>query len=317
MGSEIDKINATSIGDIANIINVAKADIDTVLGVGIPASGLPSITDSNAVAKSITTGTGQAVYITDDNGAYAFDHDDPFTVSFWIKVGWNVSLNTHVHLFASADVSANSANKDSFRIWYYEPHNRLYAEWRHHQNHKRQNFWFFHSNSSSYDGDIAYAAAGLGTTYWNSSNRGNANSDGYTLITMTRGTTNSAASSNLKLYWNGTECGSGFYSSGSGAGTPAMSQLDKQITLGSQAWGSFLQSGNNDETKYNGVSIWDRVLTAAEVVEIYNNGVPGDLTGHSAASDLTGFWNFESDGSNEIAGGPAFTINGNSNIEAK
>jgi hypothetical protein len=304
LATAISKVSGTVISGLANIMGQV----------------ISLFTDDNAVAKSTSTGSGEAVYITDSNGHYTFDHDDAFTVSFWIKVGWNVSVNTTIHLFASAEAGAASANKDSFRIWYYEPHNRMYAEWRGpNGSNKRQNFWFFHANSSSNNNSaVAYAAAGLGTSYWNSSNRGNANGDGYTLITFTRGTTNSGASSNLKLYWNDATCGIGYYASGNGGGTPSMGTDDKQITLGSQAWGSFTQSGNNDETKFNGVTIWDKVLSSSEVTELYNSGTPMNVANHSAYdASCVGWWNFESDGSNEVSGGPSFTINGDSNIEAK
>ena len=313
--ADINKIIGVAATAITKVSGVAISAIAKVIDQVVAAAGLSTITDVNAVAKSITTGTTQAVYITDSNGHYNYDHNDPFTVSFWIKVGWDVSVNTDVYLFSSSDVNAPSANKDTFRIWYYEPHNRIYVEWRDTNGYKKQNFWLFHSTSSPYG--TAYTAAGLGSTYWNSSNRGNANSDGYTLITVTRGTTNSAASSNLKLYWNDASCGAGFYASGGGSGTPNMGNTtDKQIALASDTW-NFNSSGNNTETKFNGVSIWDKVLTAAEVTELYNAGVPGDLTSHTAATNLKGFWNFETNGSNEIAGGPAFTINGNSNVENK
>ena len=309
-------------GTINKITGVLATAINKVSGVAI--SGVSKVigqivslfTDDNAVAKSISTGTSEAVYITDSDGHYTFDHNDAFTVSFWIKVGWNVSVNTTIHLFASAETGAASANKDSFRIWYYEPHNRIYAEWRHSGSHKCQQFWYFHSNTGN--AATAYSAAGLGATYWNSSNRGNANSDGYTLITVTRGTSNSAAPANLKLYWNGTDCGTGYYASGNDVGTPAMGTDDKQIALGSQAWNNFLQCGNNDETKFNGVTIWDKVLSADEVTELYNSGAPMNVSGHTAYdANCKGWWNFEYNGNNEIDDGPDFTINGDSNIEAK
>ena len=192
----------------------------------------------------------------------------------------------------------------------------MYGEWRSGSTAKKQNFWLFHSNSGNYA--AAYAAAGLLASYWANTNRGNANADGYTLITMTRGTTNSGASSNLKLYWNATDCGVGFYASGGGSGTPAMGNTtDKQIALGSSSW-TFHACGNNDETKFNGVTIWDKVLSSAEVTELYNSGAPMDVSGHSAyGANCVGWWNFESDGSNEVVGGPDFTIAGNSNTEAK
>ena len=92
---------------------------------------------------------------------------------------------------------------------------------------------------------------------------------------------------------------------------------DKQIGLGSSSW-TFHKCGNNSETKFNGVTIWNKVLSSSEVTELYNSGTPMDVSDHSVYDDhCMGWWNFESDGSNEVAGGPAFTIAGNSNLEAK
>ena len=310
--SVVSKISTLAIASVNKVSTLAKssmAKINTVVNT--------LFTDDNAVAKSITTGTGEAVYIADSDGEYRFDHNDAFTISFWIKVGWNASVNTNCYLFASADVSAAGANADVFRMWYYEPHNRIYGEWRSGSSEKKQNFWLFHANYGNYA--TAYSAAGLGASYWSATNRGNVNGDDYTLITMTRGTTNSGASSNLKLYWNATDCGVGFYASGGGSGTPDMgNSTDKQIALGSSGWTTFNYSGNNTETKFNGVTIWDKVLSADEVTELYNSGTPMNVSGHSVYdTNCKGWWNFESDGSNEVSGGPDFTIAGDSNVEAK
>ena len=306
----ISKISGLVIGSVNKVSSLAKTSMAKVIAV-------VNYFDRSAVAKSISTGTSEAVYISDSNGSYRVDHNDAFSVSFWIKVGWNVSVNATCHMFSSADVGAAGANADVFRVWYYEPHNRIYAEWRSGSSEKKHNFWFFHSNSTSNNNSaVAFAAAGLGTTFWNSSNRGNANSDGYTLITVTRGTTNSAASSNLNLYWNDATCGIGFYASGGGSGTPNMgNSTDKQIAIGSNSW-TFADCGNNDETKYNGVTVWDKKLTSSEVTELYNSGTPMDVSTHSAYANCTGWWNFEdTNGTNLISGGPDFDqINGNSNI---
>jgi len=306
----ISKISGIVIGSINRISSLGKGSMAKIIAVA-------NYFDRSAVAKSISTGTSEAVYISDSNGSYRVDHNDAFSVSFWIKVGWNVSVNATCHMFSSADVGATGANADVFRVWYYEPHNRIYAEWRSGSSEKKHNFWFFHSNSSNNNNSsVAFAAAGLGTTFWNSSNRGNANSDGYTLITVTRGTTNSAASSNLNLYWNDATCGVGFYASGGGSGTPNMgNSTDKQIAIGSNSW-TFADCGNNDETKYNGVTVWDKKLTSSEVTELYNSGTPMDVSTHSAYANCTGWWDFEdSDGKNKISGGPDFdNINGDSNI---
>jgi len=311
----INKVITTATSGINKLNTVAKASINKINTV--VTSFATAFTDDNAVAKSITTGTAQAVYISDSDGEYNFDHNDAFSVSFWVKAGWSSSLNTSVYLFSSSNVSASNVNNDTFRFWYNESNNRLYSEWRQDGSNKRQNFWLFHSNSGNYA--AAYSAAGLGGTYWSAANRGNVGNDDYTLITMTRGTTNSAASSNLKLYWNATDCGVGFYASGNHTGTPSMGTTDKQIALGSSTWTGFTKGGDSAETKFNGVTIWDKVLSADEVGELYNSGAPMDVSGHSAYDDsCSGWWNFESDGSNEVEDKPAFdVIAGNSNIEAK
>ena len=301
----INKIASTAISGIANIAGAVVS----------------LFADTQAAAKSPTTGSANAVYITDSDGYYGYDQADPFTVSFWVKVGWTTGLNTNIHLFASARAGAGGANADSFRIYYYENNNRLYAEWRSGTNDKCQNFWLFHNNTGVYVD--AYAAAGLGASYWTNTNRGNVGDDDYTLITFTRGTTNTGAYSNLKLYWNATDCGVGYYSAANGksdgnnVGTPAMDNLDKQISLASQAWNLFLKCGDTNDTKFNGVSIWNKVLSSSEVSEIYNSGTPMNLENHSAAANLKGFWNFEGNGNNTVSGGPAFTINGDSSIETR
>ena len=307
----VNKITGTLATAINKVSGVAITGVSKVIGQLIAL-----FTDDNAVAKSITTGTGQAVYIKDSDGNYNFDHNDACTVSFWIKPGWTTSLNTNTHLWSSSDVGAANANNNTYRFWYDERNNRLNAEWRTDASNKKSNFWVFHANYGDYA--AAYAAAGLGATYWLSTNRGNTGDDDYTLITVTRGTSNSGASSNLKLYWNATDCGVGHYASGGGAGTPTMGTGDKQIALGSSSW-TFHKCGDTNETKFNGVTIWNAVLTAGEVDELYNDGTPMNVSDHSAAGDsLIGWWNFESDGSNEVSGAPAFDeINGNSNIEAK
>ena len=305
LATAISKVSGSAISGIAKIM-------DQVISL---------FTDTQCAAKSFTTGTANAVYITDSDGEYTYDQADAFTVSFWIKPGWTTALNTNVHIFASSNVGAGGANADTFRLYYYENNNRLYVEWRSGTNDKCQNFWLFHSNSGVYAD--AYAAAGLGTSYWSNTNRGNVGDDDFTLITLTRGTTNTGAYSNAKLYWNASDCGVGYYSSANGksdgnnTGTPAMGNGDKQIALNSQSWNLFAKCGDSNDTQFDGVSIWNKVLSASEVSEIYNGGTPMNLENHSAAANLKGFWNFEGNGDNTVSGGPAFTINGDSSIETK
>ena len=92
-----------------------------------------------------------------------------------------------------------------------------------------------------------------------------------------------------------------------------MGNSDRQIALGSSTWGSYTLSGNNTETLHDGLTMWDTKLTAAEVTELWNGGTPIDATGHSQATNLKGYWEFEGNG-NATVGGEAFVLGGNSNI---
>ena len=298
LATAISKVSGTVISGLANIMGQT----------------ISLFTNANSVAKSLTTGTAQAIYVADSNSmGVEWDDDDDFSISFWIKPGWNTSLNTNIHLFSMTN-AGGAVNSDTFRIWYDDSNNRLNVQWRSGGSHRYHNFWTFHSNSGKYA--PAYAAAGLGTTYWNSGNRGYVGDDDYTLITFCKGTANSAADTNIDMYWNGTTLGTSHYTNGNHTGTPDMGNDDKQIFLGSSSWSPYQKSGNNTETKYDGLTMWDTKLSASDVTELWNGGTPINATTHSAAdSYLKGYWEFESDGTATV--GENMAINGDSNIETR
>jgi hypothetical protein len=168
-------------------------------------------------------------------------------------------------------------------------------------------------NSGNYA--AAYQASGLGSSYWSASNRGNVGDDNFTLITITQSATANAGGNYAKMYWNGTDMGSGYYANGNSNGAVNMTTADRQITVGSNSW-SYAKSGDSAETKYNDLSWWNKQLSASEVAEIYNEGTPKDLTTHSAASNLKGYYKFEGDGTDSSGnGGNPFVVSGNSNFE--
>ena len=109
------KVATSLVTAINKITNTAISGIKNIAGQVVSL-----FTDDNAVAKSVTTGTANAVYITDSDGDYTYDQADAFTISFWIKPGWTTALNTNTHLLASSDVAGGGANADSFRLYYYE-----------------------------------------------------------------------------------------------------------------------------------------------------------------------------------------------------
>ena len=269
-----------------------------------------AFTDNNAVSKSITTGSGQAIFITETT-AYSLTQQDAFTIGFWVKAGWDNNLNTNIHFFATNDGSSTARNQQ-IRIFYNESNNRLEFRIGSDSNNRSLNFWALHSNLS---------ATGLpgssASQYWSSSNRGDVNGNNYTHLVISKGTGTTLAASNIAAYWSGSKLNNAFYSSGNNTGTPSMSTDARQVALGSNSH-TLEKSGNNNETKYNVLTIFNKQLSDSEVTTLYNSGTPVSPTVASGIGNLVGYYNFESDGSDTSGNSnESFAINGNSNIEAK
>ena len=268
-----------------------------------------AFTDNNAVAKSITTGSGQAIFI-DETTTFSLTQSDAFTIGFWIKAGWNNSLNTNIHLFAMNDGSSTARNQQ-IRVFYNESNNRLEFRMGHNSSNRSLNFWPLHSHLS-----VTGLPGSSASQYWSSSNRGNVNANDYTHLVITKGTGTTLAASNIKAYWNGNALGNAFYSNGNNFGTVSMSTDARRVALGSNAH-NLDKCGNNNETKYNVLTIFDKQLSDSEVTTLYGSGAPVSDTVASNIGNLVAYYNFESDGSSDVADTPTFAINGNSNIEAK
>ena len=282
---------------------------------------LSSFTNAQAVSKSTSTGSSNAITFTDTDDTFNFTSSDAWTISFWIKAGWSSSLNTNIHFIIGQKTSASYQLTDMVKILYNESNNRL--ECRYGNKTTSSNAWYkngawlFHSNSGSYA--AGYAAAGLGATYWSASNRGYVNSDNYPMITVTKSTTNSAAA--MTLYWNANDAGAPPLQTSSGSGSPAMSSTNDRLwSLGSNGvHGSSndqLKAGNSTATVYNDVTIWNKELSSSEVTELYNSGTVMDAQTHSASSNLIGYWQFEGNG-NATVSNDNFTISGSSAIVSK
>ena len=301
----INKINSIAIASIAKVSSLAKASmakINSVVNV--------LFADNNAVAKSITTGSGQSVHIAETE-AYSLTQENAFTIGFWIKAGWDNNLNTNIHFLAMNDGSSTARNQQ-IRIFYNESNNRLEFRIGSDTNNRSVNFWALHSNltQTGLPGSSA-------SQYWSSSNRGNVNGNNYTHLVITKGTGTTLAASNIAAYWNGTKLNNAFYSSGNNFGTVSMSTAARRVALGSNA-NNLEKSGNNNETKYNVLTIFNKELSASEVITLYNSGTPVSPTVAGNIGNLVGYYNFESDGSDTSGNSnESFAINGNSNIEAK
>ena len=287
--------------------------------------------NSYAVSKSITTGLGQAIYFdTPADSASHFTQTDQFTINFWVKVGWSSSLNTTVMLFDSAPLD-HASNNDN-RIWarYREDNNRLIFRMQNGSaggaagNYDLQSEWLFHANSGNYA--AAYSAAGLGGTYWSASNRGNVNSNNFTMITIVK--TTSTAGSAVTLYWNGTSCGTAPITADTSSASLAMHDDDvKRWTIGSNvqhfnepSGNSYYRSGNSSETEFNDFAVWEAALDSDNVAALYNSGTPFDVRSsngdYDSESDLVLYYGFENTtaktGGSDSGG--TLTVAGNSNF---
>ena len=305
------KINAVDVANLANINGVVKANAKP-LGIGPFIS--PSFSDSKAVSKSLTTGSGQAIQIASTTH-FNFVQSDAFSIGFWIRVGWNNNLNTNIHFFAMNDGSTTGRNQQ-IRIFYTESNNRLEFRIGHDNNNRSTQFWALHSNLSQ-TGLPGSAAS----QYWSSAtpqNRGNVNSDNFTHLVITKGTGTTLAASNVAAYWNGTKLPTAFYTNGNNVGTVSMdASSTRRVALGSNAH-TLSKSGNNNETVYNDLTIYNKQLSDSEVTALYNSGTPKDATTLSTSGNLRGYYTFENSNGNDSSGtsAPAFTVSGDSNIES-
>jgi len=72
----------------------------------------------------------------------------------------------------------------------------------------------------------------------------------------------------------------------SSTATSSTNGPSQNITIGENSG----LSGFNFDGKLSNASIWNTALTPAQVTEIYNEGLPGDLNSHSAYSNLVSWW---------------------------
>ena len=140
----IGKVNSIAAASLAKVNSLAKASINKINS--ITASFAAAFTDNNAVSKSLTTGSGQAISIS-STSAYSLTQANAFTIGFWIKAGWTNNLNTNIHFFATNDGSSTARNQQ-IRIFYNESNNRLEFRIGSDSNNRSLNFWALHSSLS-------------------------------------------------------------------------------------------------------------------------------------------------------------------------
>ena len=308
------KVTTSLVTAISKITNSAISGIAKIAGAVV------SLFSNTQSLSHGTANSTDGVYATTTSPDFQFIQSNAWSISFWIKVGWTIDVNMSCHLIASN--ASGGVQDNMWRVHYNENNNRLYFGWRSANNERSNNFIYFHHTGAGEAGSVS----GLGTSYpsdnWMATNPGYVNANGFTLITLTKGTATLATSTNWKAYWNGKYLGNAFYAGGNNNGTPAMTAVDaRNFAIGNNSWNyGGAQGGNGVPSLYDEVGLWDKELSAAEVLEIWGGagvlgettGAPSNLQTSSMAANLIGYWRFETDGTVSTVGSATLTLNGSS-----
>jgi len=247
-----------------------------------------------------------------------------FTVNFWIKAGFTSVLASQgryqflfgwagnaVHSSPSTPTYYSNVYNENFRIFFDGQTNRLWtsvlADNSSNVASYAQNFWFFHNTGQM------QTATGLGTSSnvkWSATNRGNVNDNDFNMMTITFNTNFNA--SNVRLLWNGVDCGDAFYSTeNKSSGTPAndtniargISLLGAPYSAHSSTYGGTFDAkagylGGNGNSYIDEVSIWNSVLDSEALGNLYNEGEGGSISTEEQPEGLIAYWNFDSTSQN-------------------
>ena len=325
-----DYLSNFNVQGITNGVYDGESQLDLSIFGGYDQDAAAAFTNTKAVSKTTSVGTANAIKFTDTDDTFNITGSSAWSISFWVKAGWTVNLNTNIHFLIGQKSGAAKQIEDMVKIVYAENTNRIevrYGNVAGSSQWYNQGGWLFHANYGIYQ--AGYQAAGLGTTFWSAANRGYTGDDDggtetdYTMITVTNDGTNTAAS--LRLYWNANGMGTAPIqtnsNSGSRSGNPISTTNDRLWSLGSNGEHSnatTLQQkcGDGSATVYNDLTIWNKQLSDSEVTSLYNNGTAIDATTHSAQSNLVGYWKWEGNG-NATRSSDNFTISGGSSIVNK
>lgn len=242
-----------------------------------------------------------------------------FTVNFWVKAGWTSVLSSQgryqflfgwagnaIHASPSTPTYYSNVYNENYRIFFDGQTNRLWtsvlADNTSNVAKYAQNFWFFHNTGQM------QTATGLGTSSnvkWSATNRGLVNDNDFNMLTITFNTNFNA--SNVRLLWNGVDCGDAYYSSQASNGTPAndtniargIALLGAPYSAHSATYGGTFDAkagylGGNGTSYIDEVSIWDSVLDSSALSDLYNEGEGGSISTEEQPEGLVAYWNFNS-----------------------
>ena len=223
-------------------------------------------------------GTGDYINCTTSTSPFSINTTQDLSFSIWVR---NTGSLQNQLLWNFGNTNANGNNR--FMLTYSQSLNRLIARVRTNStNFDRQ--WPLHDNNS---------ATGINSSAkWKSSARGNVNSDGFCMITVTYDASQTNAANAFKLYWNATECTS---QSNANSGTRAAINATKG-RIGENI--HLTNSAGNATLDYDEIKIYNKVLSSSEVTTLYNSGVIADSS-QTVTSGLITEWTFDNNNAND------------------
>lgn len=225
-------------------------------------------------------GTGDYVNGTTSTSPFSISSSQDLTVSMWVRPQ-NTSAQNHM-MINFGNTNANGNNR--MFISYTANVNRILTRYRSNS----VNFdvqWAIHDNSTA-------TGISSSTPAWSASNRGNTNSDGWIMITMTYDASQSTGSAAFDLYWNATA----FTSQATSANGTRLSMDATKLRIGENL--NATDSGGNAHMDFDEIKIYNRVLSASEISTLYNSGTIADSS-QTVSSGLITEWTFDGGNAND------------------
>ena len=223
-------------------------------------------------------GTSDYINCTTSTSPFSINTTQDLSFSIWVR---HTGALQNQLLWNFGNTNANGNNR--FMFTYSSSLNRLIARVR--------------TNSTNFDRQFPLhdnnSATGINSSAkWKSSARGNVNSDGFCMITVTYDASQTNAANAFKLYWNATECTTqSNANSGTRTGINATKgRIGENIHL--------TNSAGNATLDYDEIKIYNKVLSSSEVTTLYNSGVIADSS-QTVSSGLITEWTFDNNNAND------------------
>jgi hypothetical protein len=213
------------------------------------------------------------------------------TISFWYRA--NLQSKQNMYFLVSLLASDSWLSRPLIRMHYAANLNRLNFEVAQDSNNRARTEAVLHDDTST---------TGISnfSTGWVSSQRGNTNSDGFTMITWTY----DASNASLQLYWNDTPLSSGAFVNTTSTGFSSNIMNNDIFSV----IGSTPVNNNNTGGDLDAIKFYNRKLSSSEISNLWNGGTIVDATTAGVTNNLTTEFNFEGNVSDSAN---AFNMNNN------